>query len=158
MCGVCNLHTPHGFGVKIMQHGLYEILAGKYADGTPVSMVPGNEDIQRSIRDHLTRLLNARQGVLLHQPDYGLPDIANIYHQLPYSVSELSESIKRTVLKYEPRLADVTVNYRPIEKSDCILHLEIKAKLTNGSNVLFETFFMSGGYAEVRAGRFKRKE
>ena len=136
-----------------MHHALFEVLAGQYAGGKEIDPVPGESDLSTSIQDHLTRLLNARQGSLVHMPDYGLPDIALMYQGLPYSLDDLVDAIKRTVLKYEPRLQYVDVSYRTPARGDCVLHVEINARLVTGSKVQFETFFMSGGYARVQARR-----
>ena len=40
-----------------------------------------------NIREHLTCLLNSRCGSVSHLPDYGLPDLADIYRELPYSTN-----------------------------------------------------------------------
>lgn len=136
-----------------MHHALFEVLVGHYAGGREIDPAPGEADLSTSIQDHLTRLLNARQGALVHMPDYGLPDIAQMYQGLPYSLEDLAEAIKRTILKYEPRLQQVDVGYRTPARGDCVLHVEINARLVTGGRVQFETFFLSGGYAEVKARR-----
>jgi type VI secretion system protein len=109
--------------------------------------------LRLSIVDHLTRLLNSRRGALAHLPEHGLPDIAQVYQGLPYSVDELVESIRRTIARFEPRLNRVDVRYEPVDKGNCVLQLEIDAYLGDGERVYFDTYFMSGGYAEVRPTR-----
>ncbi len=136
-----------------MQHALFEVLAGQYAGGREIDDFPGELDVNTSIQDHLTRLLNARQGSLVHMPDYGLPDIAQLYQSLPYSIDDLVQAIKESILKYEPRLTDVQVSARKMKTGECIMHLDITARLVNGAQVQFETRFLSGGYARVQARR-----
>jgi len=136
-----------------MQHALFEVLAGAYANGRQIEPFPGEQDLSTSIQDHLTRLLNARQGSLVHMPDYGLPDIAQLYQSLPYSLDDLAAAIKQSILKYEPRLTNVQVSHRPVNKGDSIIHIDINARLVNGQEVQFETRFLSGGYARVQARR-----
>jgi type VI secretion system protein len=138
-----------------MHHALFEILVGQYAGGRVIAAAPNTADVLLSIKDHLTRLLNARQGSLAHMPDYGLPDIGLIYQGLPYSVTDLAEALKRAILRYEPRLRQVQVTHRPIEVGKCVLQLDVTGTLVNGERVAFETYFLSGGYAEVRTGRRK---
>jgi type VI secretion system protein len=138
-----------------MQHALFEVLAGHYSNGRPIDTVAESGEIQLSIMDHLTRLLNARQGSMVHDPDYGLPDIGLIYQSLPYSLEELVEVIRKAVLKYEPRLKRITVNYRPIKTTDCVLQLEVMGQLHNGEQVSYDTYFMSGGYAQIKPGRIR---
>ncbi len=135
-----------------MHHALFEILTGKYADGRFISNIPSEYDVTVSIKDHLTRLLNARLGAMEHLPDYGLPDISHMYQKLPYSLDDMVEAIKNSILKYEPRLKQVDVMYKPMSGADCILHLAVNARLPTGHYVQFETYFMSGGYARVEQG------
>jgi len=141
-----------------MQHALFEVLTGRYSDGSPITREVDAQSIGRSIRDHLTRLLNARKGTLAHMPDYGLTDIAQIYQRLPYSVSELVEVIGEAIEKFEPRLSRVEVTHRPIETGDCVLTLEVRGSLTNGQRVCFSTYFMSGGYADVKMSKRTTEE
>ena len=136
-----------------MQHALFEVLMGHYSNGMAIEPIPRSGDIQFSIMDHLTRLLNARQGSMVHDPEYGLPDIGQIYQGLPYSVTELVDVIRKAVLKYEPRLTRVDVSYKPIETTDCVLYLEILGRLTNGEYVSYDTYFLSGGNAQVKPGK-----
>ncbi|HEB58427.1 MAG TPA: type VI secretion system baseplate subunit TssE [Gammaproteobacteria bacterium] len=136
-----------------MQHALFEVLTGRYANGREIEAFPGENDLSTSIQDHLTRLLNARQGSLVHMPDYGLPDIAQLYQSLPYSLDDLAAAIKKSVLKYEPRLTHVHVSHQPMQKGDSVINIDINARLVNGQQVQFETRFLSGGYARVQARR-----
>jgi type VI secretion system protein len=135
-----------------MQHALFEVLTGCYSNGQPIESIARASDVQMSIMDHLTRLLNARQGCMGHDPEYGLPDIGRIYQGLPYTVNELVDVIRKAILKYEPRLLRVEVNYKPIKTDDCVLHLEVAARLQNGEYVSYDTYFLSGGHAEVKPG------
>lgn len=132
-----------------MQYALFEILTGRYQSGQRINVKVTPKDIIYSVMDHLTRLLNARQNSISHMPDYGLPDIAMLYQDLPYSQSELSDSIQKLILKYETRLDDVLVTNKSINNGECILQLEVVGKLINGKEVCFDTYFMSGGYASV---------
>ncbi len=140
-----------------MQHALFEVLTGQFSNGQPIEAVPRSGDIQMSIMDHLTRLLNARKGSMIHDPDYGLTDIGQIYQSLPYSVNELIDVIRKAILKYEPRLAKVDVSFKPIVTTDCVLHLEIYGRLRNGEFVSYDTFFLSGGNAQIRPGKRQGK-
>ena len=141
-----------------MHHTLFEIMTGRYADGTEVPAQVDVGTVSNSIRDHLGRLLNARQGTLKHLPDYGLPDIAQIFHGLPYSVDELVDAIREGILRYEPRLRQVQVRNAPLTKGDAILRLEVIGTLHSGENVLFETVFLSEGQATVKALKRQAKD
>lgn len=138
-----------------MQHALFEILTGQYSNAQPIEDVPREGDVQLSVMDHLTRLLNARKGSVVHDPDYGLTDIGQIYQGLPYSVNELIDVIRKAILKYEPRLSRVDVSFKPMVTTDCVLYLEIFGRLRNGEFVSYDTYFLSGGNAQIKPGHRK---
>ncbi|VAW76154.1 Uncharacterized protein similar to VCA0109 [hydrothermal vent metagenome] len=134
-----------------MANTIFEILSGQYYDETKLGAVAESEHTAHSIVSHLSRLLNARQGVLRHLPDYGLPDITEVYQGLPYSLDGLLEDITRLILKYEPRLLNVEVVPVSVNDVDAILRLEIRGSTEDGKIMKFETFFLSGGYAKVNS-------
>lgn len=119
-------------------HALLDILTGEYKDPEFCS-----------IRAHLSRLLNARQGSLTHLPDYGLPDVAEIYQGLPYSIDDLISAVKTTIEKYEPRLHNVQIKPQAPSTKDCVLHLDISGTTSDNTQVQFATYFMTGGRAEI---------
>lgn len=94
-----------------MNQDLFETLTGTFLDGTPIDTVPVEERIIWSIRDNLTRLFTSRAGLLPHLPDYGLPDITEIYRQMPYGIPRLKEAMETAIAEYEPRLKNVRVIY-----------------------------------------------
>jgi len=119
-------------------HALLDILTGEYKDPKFCS-----------IRTHLSRLLNARQGSLTHLPDYGLPDVAEIYQCLPYSIDDLISAIKTCIEKYEPRLHNVQIKPEPQSTKDCVLYLDISGTTSDNNQIQFDTYFMTGGSAEI---------
>ena len=128
---------------------LMEILTGYHADGSPVVNPEASDTRYRSITDHLYRLLNARRGAIQHMPDYGLPDLSELYQGLPYSVEILIREIKDQIERFEPRLRDVNIEYKPLSYVDCIVHLGITAKSCADDDISIETYFYSGGRARV---------
>jgi type VI secretion system protein len=133
----------------LQPHGLFEVFTQEWLDKTSIDTV-GAESINiRSIQDHLSRLLNARQGVLAHIPDYGLPDITELYGDLPYTVDILKDEIAKCIEKFEPRLCDVEIFALPEDRAKAVLIFEIRATLLNGGKATFETYLMSEGNAKV---------
>ena len=132
-----------------MNDTLFDLLTGSYIDETPIHAVAEQERLVKSVHSHLSRLLNSRQGCLKHLPDYGLPDVAEMYQGLPYSMPDLMQAIKKTIERYEPRLKHVTVNHAPIDDQDCVVHLQIKGQVGNGDQLKFDTYFLSGGKASL---------
>lgn len=147
------VHTHLPF--LIMSHALFDVLSVRYMDGRPVESVGADDALQKSIQDHLVRLFNARQGVLPHLPDYGLPDLTAVYQEMPYSISDLVGAVKKTVEKYEPRLRRVRIIPLPADESDFVIKLEISGTTSSGASVKYQTMFVSGGAARVAQGKIK---
>lgn len=126
-----------------MKQGLFESLTGQFYDATPVDAVPENRRLLLSITDNLTRLFNAREGIIPHLTGYGLPDISELYRQMPSGAETLRGAIKQTVEKYEPRLKNVRVAAHKSEHAADQLIYILTAELLNGSQVRFQTKFCS---------------
>lgn len=79
--------------------------------------LPQQEVLTDSIVKYLHRILNTRQGSVPLDVEFGLPDFTNGAggSLTSGSLSEISTSIERMLLKYEPRLTDASV---VIESSD----------------------------------------
>jgi type VI secretion system protein len=71
--------------------------------------VPSAESAIDGVMDHLKLLLNTRRGGVPHLPEYGLPDISEVFQSFPESIEMLRRAIQATIEKYEPRLAGVAV-------------------------------------------------
>ena len=69
-----------------------------------------------SIVAHLHELLNTRVGESLSAPDFGIVDFADLVHNFPEATQVLQQSIRATVMKYEPRLRSVSVT--PVPSQD----------------------------------------
>lgn len=99
-----------------------------------------HKSLEECIRYHLYLLLNSRHGSLPHLPDYGLPDFAGVYVYSSESLDHLRQSIRETILRYEPRLENVrvsTMNPSGGEVGPCF---RIEAIIKNElSSVVYET-------------------
>ncbi len=130
---------------------LFEKLAGQFVDGAAISDLSPSRRRIKSITDHLWRMFNTRQGSVPHLPDYGLPDISEIYRRLPDSMVDLEKNIHNMIVKYEPRLEKVRVHKLPMSRLDFKLAFEVSAQLKGGEKVLFKTSFSSAGETAVNA-------
>ena len=65
--------------------------------------------LMRSVRDNISRILNAREAHALAQPDYGTPPPSEIVYGFPSSVGRMQRCIKTLLEKFEPRLGDIQV-------------------------------------------------
>lgn len=127
-----------------MHLGLIDILEAEQYE-QPINI----ERQLASIQKHLFRLLNARQGSLQHLPDYGLPDLNQIFQELPFAVSDLTTQLKTLIEKYEPRLINVKIIEKNQKDKFCILAFNIYGTIMPAYPVMYSTYFLSGGYAEV---------
>ena len=118
-------------------------------DGTPLTAVPAEKRLIISLCDHLFRLLNTRRGTLSHLPDYGMPDIAQIYRGLPKSLDELKDTISKVVEKYEPRLEKVRVSPMPFDPLKSKISFKLSAFVKNSERIYIKTTFASTGQANV---------
>jgi type VI secretion system protein len=130
-------------------YALFEVFTQQWKDRTPIDVISGDHILVQSVQDHLARLLNARQGVLSHLPDYGLPDITEIYGDLPYTVGDLRSAIEQCITKYEPRIKQVKVISLPDDRAKGVVILEIQATLLNGYKARYKTYLKSEGDAKV---------
>lgn len=111
-----------------------------------------SENLSESIRENLVYLLNARQGMVVHLPDYGLPDVHKMFQSLPKSLEALGADIRDVIIKYEPRLANVSVRLR--QKADDTFRATfiITAEVREGSRIsklTFRTEVLRDGAAEM---------
>lgn len=137
-----------------MNQGLFESLTGFYLDGSKVDEVPMTERQRKSIMDHLNRLLNTREGSVPHLPNYGIPDVSEIYRKMPGSIIDLQNAIKKTIELYEPRLKNVKVLIPDEKKNKFSLSFIITGEMRNsGGQVRFETTFASNGKSSTAPWR-----
>ena len=109
------------------------------------------EDPLGSILEHLRVLLNSRQGQAPAAPGFGMVDFSDTVHQFPGSVQLLQQSIRATLIEFEPRLKNITVRHVP-EEDPLKLRFEISAQLAEkGARGLlrFRTVMVQGGRFEV---------
>jgi type VI secretion system protein len=131
-------------------YGFIERLSGRSClspDDTP----PRN--VYESIRDHLVLLLNTRRGAIAHLPDYGLPDMSEVYEGYPDSLYLLAAEIKRTIERFEQRLIKVRIELISSASDRFEANYAIKGYLSDGhpqlTEVTFRTMISQGGRAEV---------
>lgn len=139
-----------------MEAGLIDVLRGRFSNGQAVVDEGRGQQRILSIIDNLSRLFNTRRGSLAHLPDYGLPDITQVYRDLPYSIDGLRAAIKEVVEKYEPRLRRVRVEKHEKttdEHFDMHVSFIVTGVLLKGQKVQFQTTFTSNELAHVTPWR-----
>ena len=86
-----------------------------------------DQKIRKSIVENLKRVLQTRQGSVVHRPDFGMPDFMQIYINSGGSINPLKEQIHKVIMKYEPRIEKVTVTKTSFDEKK-IANLVYKAK------------------------------
>lgn len=136
-----------------MKAGLIDILNGQFLNGQKVVDVEEEQQRIMSILDNLNRLFNTRRSSIGHLEDYGLPDITEIYRELPYSVEALRQAIQDSVQKYEPRLKNVRIENQTDDPYSMRITFILSADLLEGRSVQFQTTFTSNELAHVSEKR-----
>jgi type VI secretion system protein len=129
-----------------MRSSIYDVLRGSFeSDERPLHHIPEKRRRVLSIVDNLDRLFNTRRGAIEHMMDYGLPDISEIYRDVPESIPDLQAAIQETVEKYEPRLTDVQVQHQENEQEPFEMKLTfiLSGRLVGREKIQFETTFQS---------------
>jgi type VI secretion system protein len=109
------------------------------------------EEIARSILRHLRNMLNTRQGHVLTQPLYGMPDMTEFVQTFPDTVASMQTAIRQSIERFEPRLRNVAVRYVPGDDWPAV-QFKITAELQEADEtaVWFQTTVAPSGRVEVR--------
>lgn len=128
---------------------LYEILMQNFRGELALNKVNEDEQLTLSVLDNMQRILNSRAGSLSHLPDYGLPDMGTVLQGLPASDHGLMNDIARTLRRYEPRLAQVSVQLIPQSRPG---HLDyaLDVIIKGGGRASFGTTLGAEGRVVVR--------
>jgi type VI secretion system protein len=109
--------------------------------------------VTESVLNYLRKMLNVRQGSVATLPDFGMPDLNDLYMQYPDPVVALRRIIKDLIENYEPRLKRVIVRYVPDEEDPLSLRFDITAHLEvdeQSTPLRFETVVGDTGRILVR--------
>lgn len=83
-----------------------------------------------SVLSHLRRMLNTKQGSVPIAEDYGLADITDMPGSFsPDNLAEIEEKIRAVILKYDPRLTDIRVEFAEKQDDSLALRFKISGKV-----------------------------
>jgi type VI secretion system protein len=138
---------------------LYDILIGQF---TSESINPDDvgahrfddlteeQKLRSSIIENLRMVLSSRQGSVVHLPDFGMPDILQLYFDSGNSVEPVKKEIRNVILKYEPRIGDVQVHKAEFDQETMRISLRIIATIKDNPNKeILLTEFSSTGWTKV---------
>jgi len=73
------------------------------------------EDAGTAVITHLRRMLSTKTGTSKTCPDYGVPDISHLLHDMGEAIATIQRSVKYSIQQYEPRLKNVQVRPMKVE-------------------------------------------
>lgn len=86
--------------------------------------------VERSVRDHLVRLLNTRRGSVQIDPEYGVPSLAaGQGSRLLSDHGRMGRLLEQVISRYETRLASVRVQVAQARGADTALNCRIEGQL-----------------------------
>ncbi|KVE40089.1 type VI secretion system baseplate subunit TssE [Burkholderia sp. TSV86] len=127
---------------------LYDMLLG-HIGGEPIHAYDDRTLECLSVQQNVQRILNTRAGALKHLPDYGLPDLTNIYKALPASAQVLKAQMEATLLEYEPRIRSIDVEILENDDPGVLVSFEMTCQLKTAGLVRFGTYFEPPGRMRV---------
>jgi type VI secretion system protein len=140
-----------------MSQDLFDSFVGTFMDGTAIENVPVADRVLWSIRDNLTRLFSAREGIQPHLKNFGLPDISEIYRQMPRGIERLQDAMENAIAKYEPRLARVTIVYKENKENPLCFEFSISGEIAGKGRVTFATNLSTTGLPSVSQAKKNTK-
>jgi type VI secretion system protein len=138
---------------------LYDILVGQFSseskniDETNLSDLDDlteEQKLRSSIIENLRMVLSTRQGSVQHLPDFGMPDILQLYFNSDNSIDPIKKEIRNVILKYEPRIADVEVHKTDFDQESMKITLKVIATIKDIPNKeILLTEFSTTGWTKV---------
>lgn len=125
---------------------LYDVLLG-HVGGEPLHVHDDRTLEILSVMENLKRILNTRAGSLKHLPDYGLPDLTDIYKALPASAHLLQARMETTLLRYEPRLKAIDIDLVEDDEPGMTVGFDMTCHFRNRGLVRYGTYFDPSGRA-----------
>jgi len=120
-----------------------------HIDGEPLDSHDDKTLEILSVQANIRRILNTRAGAIRHVPDYGLPDLTDVYRNLPASVHDLRNQMETTLLKFEPRLRMVEVEIGDKPDPGLMVSFTIVCHLRKAGLVRFGAYFEPPGRTRV---------
>jgi len=128
----------------------YEKPSGTDIEETDFTRLSEEQKSRKSIIENLTMILGSRQGSVSHLPDFGLPDVIQVYIDSGYTFEPLKKQIRETILKYEPRIGSVRVEDPVFDKNNMRLFLKIVTTVKDFSQTeILLTEFSTTGWTKV---------
>jgi len=110
--------------------------------------------VVNSILGHLRMILNTRQGNAQIAPDFGVPDFTSMVGATGLdAVRDIEASMTEVIMKYEPRLEGIKIEFVPEEDMPLSLQFKLQAKISLEDRempVVFETVLDPDGRIMIK--------
>ncbi|MDR0827346.1 MAG: type VI secretion system baseplate subunit TssE [Desulfovibrio sp.] len=110
--------------------------------------------LNHSLLRHLTAILNTRRGSVPIAPDYGIADVTDLGSSFTAeSVADMQTDLERVVMRYEPRLSSVHMEYTPKPELPiaAVFCLDAAIETENGTTPLhFDTILDATGIVSLK--------
>ena len=138
---------------------IYNLLVGQFVsestnpDETDIANFDNLSEDQKlslSIIENLRMILGTRKGSVVHLPDFGMPDILQLYMEYGNPIESLKKDLHDVILKYEPRIGEV--RFEETEFDQKILRASIKIIIRlkdNPNQEILITEFSTTGWTKV---------
>ncbi len=138
---------------------LFDILVGQFVseaknpddtDFREFDSLSEDQKLRYSIIENLRLVLATRQGSVLHLPDFGMPDILQLYFDSGNSIEPIKKVIRDVILKYEPRIGEVQIQNSDFDQENMRISLKIVAMIKDNPNKeILLTEFSTTGWTKV---------
>lgn len=87
-----------------------------------------------SVLENLRALFNTHHGDSAACPDFGVPDLTDCLHDFPNGTRPLRQHLQDAILRYEPRLTEVAVQFTGLSENGLTIHFEVHGRLASDPN------------------------
>ena len=95
------------------------------------TVTPGAEEVLQSVIDHITKIMNTRQGSTLISDDFGIPDFTGLGVDFSTDrIPAIEREIEKFISRVEPRLTNVRIRFSPNEGKHFQLAFTLTADMT----------------------------
>lgn len=145
---------------------IYNLLVGQFIsentnpDETDIANFDNLSEDQKlssSIIENLRMILGTRKGSVVHLPDFGMPDILQLYMEYGDPIESLKKDIRDVILKYEPRIGEVRFEETEFDQKILRASIKIIIRLKDNPNqeILITEFSTTGWTKVIRQGDVK---
>lgn len=111
-------------------------------------------DLIESILDDLSKMYNTRQGTVLLDENYGLPDFTSLMNTMaPPEIAKLSRAFLLTTTKYETRLKNLTVRFNKQDDDFGIMRFSVSCKIPHKDEIYplkFDALLLGDGSVSLQ--------